>query len=170
MEKEPALDVKREFFEQVARLKRVGHRRGMSLELRDSEAMLLLQTERLVRGNSGEGVKPSELTGGGFISKPMVSRLLGSLEEKGCISRTASRRDRREVYVRITEHGRQCLERERKYRDAMVGRVLDRMGKERLEQLVILMKELNACAEAEARLAGERKRTRENETEGDGKL
>ena len=170
MEKDTASDVKREFFEQIARLRRIGHRKGMNLDLRDSETMLLLQIECRMRGDREEGVKPSELTGGGFVSKPMVSRILGGLEEKGYISRTASRRDRREVYVRITEKGRQSLEREQKHRDGIVERILNRMGRDRLEQLVDLMKEFNACAEEEAKQVGGQKKTGENVTEGDRKL
>ena len=44
------------------------------------------------------------------------------------------------------------------------------MGRDRLEQLVDLMKEFNACAEEEAKQVGGQKKTRENVTEGDRKL
>jgi DNA-binding MarR family transcriptional regulator len=45
------------------------------------------------------------------VSRPTVSRMLKSLEERGLVSRERSRRDRRQLDVRLTDSGRTLIRR-----------------------------------------------------------
>lgn len=140
----------RRFFEQIERFHRFSCRQEMSLNLNPGEMMMLTMVERMMNDSSEpSGVKPSELTGGGFISKPAVSRMIGNLEEKGYLSRKMSRTDRRVVYVQLTKLGQRMLEEERNHREHMVEQVFSRMGEEKMKQLLALTGELTDYAREE---------------------
>ncbi|MCD2491208.1 MarR family transcriptional regulator [Lacrimispora sp. NSJ-141] len=140
----------RMFFEQIERFHRFSCLQEMSLKLKPSEMMMMIHVDRMAEISAHEeGAKPSDLTGGGFISKPAVSRMLGNLEEKGYLERTASKHDRRVVFVKLTELGRRCLEEERRYRDQMAEQIFERMGQEKMMMLLNLSEELFDYAEEE---------------------
>ena len=135
------------FFEQISRLHRLVCMEDMVLKLNPGEMMMLMQVECFLEEHPEcPGVKPSELTMDGYISKPAVSKMIGTLEEKGYLMRTASRRDRRVVYVNLTELGRKNLEAERKYRDEAVRQITEHMGGEDMKRLLELTEQFILCA------------------------
>ncbi|MCI8506109.1 MAG: MarR family transcriptional regulator [Lachnospiraceae bacterium] len=135
------------FFEQINRLHRLVCMEDMVLRLNPGEMMMLMQVECFLEEHpESPGVKPSELTMDGYISKPAVSKMIGTLEEKGYLMRTASRQDRRVVYVNLTELGRKNLEAERNYRDEAVRQITERMGGEDMERLLELTEKFILCA------------------------
>ncbi len=89
------------------------------------------------------GVNVSVLANCLEVSMPQVSRLLNSMENKGYIARSMNHKDRRVIYVKITDKGRlisKCAVEE--YKDYM-KKVTDTMGKERLQTLIDMLYELN---------------------------
>ncbi|KAA5838291.1 MarR family transcriptional regulator [Saccharopolyspora hirsuta] len=60
---------------------------------------------------AGGGLRPSQLTRETLSSGAATTKRLARLEGEGLISRTASQRDRREVDVRLTERGRELIDR-----------------------------------------------------------
>lgn len=150
MERDTARGLHRIFFEQINRLHRMFCMQGIFLKMNPGELMMLVRVDRFLALHPGcPGVKPSELTLDGWVSKPAVSKMIGTLEEKGYLIRTASRKDRRVVYVNLTELGRKNLEAERKHRDEDMDRIVKRMGKEKMERLLELLDEFVFCAGAE---------------------
>ncbi|MCI8465999.1 MAG: MarR family transcriptional regulator [Lachnospiraceae bacterium] len=136
------------FFEQINRLHRLVCAQDMVLRLNPGELMMLIQVEYFLEKHpESPGVKPSELTMDGYISKPAVSKMIGTLEEKGFLVRTVSSQDRRVVYINLTETGRKNLEAERRYRDEAVSQIAERMGGENMEQLLELTERFILCAE-----------------------
>ncbi len=136
------------FFEQISRIHRLICMQDMVLKLNPGEMMMLMQVECFLEKHPEcPGVKPSELTMDGYISKPAVSKMIGTLEEKGYLFRRASRQDRRVVYVNLTEAGRRNLEAERNYRDRAVRQIEERMGGENMEHLLELTEQFIHCAE-----------------------
>ncbi|MER7082067.1 DNA-binding transcriptional regulator, MarR family [Saccharopolyspora kobensis] len=57
------------------------------------------------------GLRPSQLTRETLSSGAATTKRLARLEAEGLINRTASRRDRREVDVHLTERGRELIDR-----------------------------------------------------------
>ncbi len=146
------------FFGRIEQLHRMLCTQGMSLKLNPGELIMLLQIERFLELHPDcPGPTPSQLTMEGHISKPAVSKMIGTLEEKGYLIRTASRQDRRVVYINLTELGKKNLETERKHRDEDMERIVKRMGAERMEQLFGLLDELVLCAREELFRAGEKR-------------
>ncbi|MER5393311.1 MarR family transcriptional regulator [Saccharopolyspora sp. NPDC002686] len=91
---------------------------------------------------AGGGLRPSQLTKETLSSGAATTKRLARLEAEGLISRTASRRDRREVDVHLTERGRELidslfpeqLERERQ--------MLDPLDADERQQLAALLTKL----------------------------
>lgn len=105
----------------------------------------------------GEGVRVSELGRHLGISRPGISHLLTSLEDKGLIERVTSHKDRRAVYVHLSECG---LERYESINAQMMGcvdRVMLRMGHEKAVQLTILLNELADIMEEEIKTSFQEK-------------
>ncbi|WP_407691263.1 MarR family winged helix-turn-helix transcriptional regulator [Saccharopolyspora mangrovi] len=60
---------------------------------------------------AGGGLRPSQLTREMLSSGAATTKRLARLEEDGLITRSTSVRDRREIDVRLTEHGRSVIDR-----------------------------------------------------------
>lgn len=85
---------------------------------------------------------------------PGVSRLLGNLERRGLISRTVDPEDRRSTRVSLTDEGRQVCRQTEAVVSAYTRRVLDRMGREEMDRLLVLWDRLSGIME-EVRLEEE---------------
>lgn len=88
---------------------------------------------------------------------PGVSRLLGNLERRGLVCRTADPEDRRSTRVALTDEGRQLCRQTSEVVNAYTRRVFERMGHEEMEQLLALWDRLSGIMEA-VRLEEEEKR------------
>ncbi|TDC91683.1 MarR family transcriptional regulator [Saccharopolyspora aridisoli] len=60
---------------------------------------------------AGGGLRPSQLTREMLSSGAATTKRLARLEEEGLITRSPSARDRREVDVRLTDRGREIMDR-----------------------------------------------------------
>ncbi|MFI0467338.1 MarR family winged helix-turn-helix transcriptional regulator [Saccharopolyspora sp. NPDC003752] len=60
---------------------------------------------------AGGGLRPSQLTRETLSSGAATTKRLARLETEGLITRTSSRRDRREIDVRLTERGLELIDR-----------------------------------------------------------
>ncbi|MEV0081572.1 MarR family transcriptional regulator [Saccharopolyspora sp. NPDC050642] len=60
---------------------------------------------------AGGGLRPSQLTRETLSSGAATTKRLARLEAEGLITRTSSRRDRREIDVRLTERGLELIDR-----------------------------------------------------------
>lgn len=80
------------------------------------------------------------------ISKPAVSYILNSLEKKNYITREIDSKDRRKVSISVTVEGKAAAEQSMgKYEELWSG-ILGRFGKENMDSLVRLLRELDDCA------------------------
>ncbi len=93
------------------------------------------------------GVKITELSVAAEMSKPAVSQMLNSLEDKEFVERVTTKTDRRVVYVRLTETGKAKL----KEHAAEMGRKMDliikELGPEDTAQLTRLIDKLRIALE-----------------------
>lgn len=70
----------------------------------------------------------SDLCQSAEVSKPAISRALRDLEEKGYIERINSKRDRRNVYVNLTEPGENVLHRQKEVMDRRTNLFIEKLG------------------------------------------
>jgi DNA-binding MarR family transcriptional regulator len=78
---------------------------------------------------------PSELADRERIKRPTATRLIGTLEESGLITRTADISDRRSSLIAITPEGRELMRTLRTRKDAYLARRLSNLTAEERETL-----------------------------------
>lgn len=122
------------------------HKLNISLilpEIRQGELVLL---EAIVNQSSEEtpAVKLSEIVQEMHAPASAVSRMLRSLEEKDIIVRTVNTKDRRSVYVELTEHGKEIYAESAEIMRDFADAIFKEMGKEEVE---LLNKYLNKLVE-----------------------
>ena len=85
-----------------------------------------------------QGVTLGEIIKVTGMSMSAASKKVSILEKKGLIERNASKTDRRNVYITLTEKGKTICEREKAKKHEGIGKLVERMGKEDLKQLLEL--------------------------------
>lgn len=110
--------------------------------LSHSEFMILVMIH-----HGKKDVTVSELASKLSISLPAVSKMISILEERGLVKRYTDKIDRRNKYVYLTEKGNAlCHQNETKLKDFM-EEVVNRMGKEEMKQLTLLLKRMHTVME-----------------------
>lgn len=109
------------------------------------EFFMLHKIEYLCRGENEEkpGTKISDLSAATEMSKPGVSQMLNTLEDKGLIERVMTKSDRRVVYVRLTEQGKEKLGETARQMSLLMGRIVEELGPEDTAELTRLIQKLN---------------------------
>lgn len=98
-----------------------------------------------------EGIYVSELAEKLRIASSQTSRMLRNLEERKFISRTVDTKDRRNTYVCLTREGHEICSSTKKRLMAYVEQVREKMGEERIEELIRLCNEMAEIMEQEAK-------------------
>ena len=68
-----------------------------------------------------------------------ASKKISILEKKKLIERKNSKEDRRNVYITLTEKGKEICVREREKKREWVSEIIKRMGTENVERLIELL-------------------------------
>lgn len=91
----------------------------------------------------GEGIMVSKLAQILDISNASVSKMLRILEEKNYINREMHTKDRRVIFVTLTDEGKRIVQRSRDTLLEVAERITAQLGDEDLEQFIYLMKKLS---------------------------
>ena len=83
------------------------------------------------------------------VAAPAVSRTLRSLEEKKYVERMVCEGDRRNVYVRVTEEGKEVLNECNRILSELLKSVTEKMGEEDMNRLIGYLNKLEQTAELE---------------------
>ncbi len=89
-----------------------------------------------------KGVTISHISRQLNIAMPTVSQTIRILEEKELVQRLTDGRDRRRVYVALTQRGEKLLEQMARQMASMMDEVMERLGGENVEQLTRLIDKL----------------------------
>lgn len=95
------------------------------------------ETDKLKQGEE-QGITLGEIIKATEMSMSAASKKVSTLEKKGLIQRRQSKADRRNVYITITEKGREICAREREQKHMWLEEIIRRVGKEEMEQLIKL--------------------------------
>jgi homoprotocatechuate degradation regulator HpaR len=127
--------------EAVMRLFRQGLRRDGVTE----------QQWRILRALASSGpMEVSQLAEATFLLAPSLSRILPELEARGLISRAQADSDLRRNVVRIESSGLRLIATHAPFSEAVYAGIETTFGRERLRQLVRLLRELEEALQAEA--------------------
>lgn len=87
-------------------------------------------------------ITPTELSGAMEVTKPAISKMLNVLEDKGYIERKQDPKDRRAVYVTLTEKGREVRDESMNIMKTAVDRIIKQMGDEATDRLIDALQDL----------------------------
>ena len=85
--------------------------------------------------------KMSDIARHANLTSAAISQIADQLEKRGLVERYYSPEDRRTVYVRITEQGLEVFHEEEKRSAELMAQVIEKMGEEKSEQFLSLLKE-----------------------------
>lgn len=92
--------------------------------------------------NKEPGVRVTELSNMLKASKPATSKMLNSMEEKNYIIRITDKKDRRMVYVNLTEKGNMVFEETKQSFSQYTKHLLNELGEEDTKELIRIFKKL----------------------------
>ena len=125
--------------------------------LRQSEFFMLMrianhckeqENEHLKNGTAPlPGVRISTLSKATNSSMPGVSQMINVLENAGYVERITPKKDRRVVYVNLTEAGRVMLKTAPRPMLNLLTRTTEEMGEEKTRQFIALMDEFSETIE-----------------------
>lgn len=88
--------------------------------------------------NPEEKITATDLCEKTNIQKSQMNRILNAMEEKGLISRKRSEKDRRQVFVSMNMENAEIYERQHKNILRVVDEIVEKVGKEKAEEIVQL--------------------------------
>jgi len=110
------------------------------------------------------GVKISQLSRETAISMPGVSQTISTLEKLGYVERIASSKDRRLVYVKLTDTGRQLEDDVSKSCFQIYDEAATTLGEEDTQSLVLLLDKLAVAFDQIDQQQGDLKENAERKT------
>lgn len=140
---------KEALMQSLHRLKKVHTWFTMPPEISRGEFFMLHKISHLSRDASPEkpGAKITDLSVAAEMSKPAVSQMLNSLEDKNMIERVTTKSDRRVVFVRLTEQGQKQLKATIESLNRLMEQVVDELGPEDTAELTRLFEKLHGIIE-----------------------
>ena len=110
----------------------------ISSELPYNESLICGILHRNAVENPEKQMTATELCEQTNIQKSQMNRTLNSMEEKGLIARIRSKKDKRQVFVKINMENAEVYENQHKKVLDIVDTVLEKVGKEKAEEIVQL--------------------------------
>lgn len=95
---------------------------------------------------AGVNVYVSDLQEKMQLSKPAVSQMLNSLEQKNLIKREINKTDRRKIEVSITDEGINALNKADEHFKSFINEITKRLGEDNTKQLLFLIEKLETIS------------------------
>lgn len=89
------------------------------------------------------GICASDISRKMAVAHPTVTPVLQNMEQRGLICRQRDEKDRRVVWITLTEHGKALFSNYYQTVHMRLGSIVDKMGKENSELLVNLLRQIN---------------------------
>ena len=111
-------------------------------ELPFNESFICGILRRNAAENPDKKITATELCEKTHMQKSQMNRTLNSMEEKGLIFRKRSEKDKRQVYVTMNMENAEVYDRQHKKVLQVVDSMLEKVGKEKAEEIVQLFLEV----------------------------
>lgn len=140
--------ISHEFFSIMILINKNLKRYHPKIKLHQGEFMMLgaihgCMKEAYEKDNKSMGISVSELSEKTLATRPAVSKMLTSLEDKGYVKRTTSPIDRRVIYITLTEMGQSIIDEALHTMYQVMDNALNSLGKEDSKELIVLMKKFS---------------------------
>jgi DNA-binding MarR family transcriptional regulator len=145
--------ISKEFINIINKLRKITHRKHTHSKVHPGEFMMLsaiysFMNDKCGNAKAGTRLKVTELSDLIHSTKPATSKMLNSLEEKGYIERVSDSKDRRNVYIHLTNKGETIILDAFKRLQDFADRTITRMGEEDSKELLRMLNKLyDAMAE-----------------------
>ncbi|MCL2859704.1 MAG: MarR family transcriptional regulator [Oscillospiraceae bacterium] len=139
-------DLEKKLSETMAKFRKIKDFQKPSNDLTRAEFFMLKSIEKTINGNKDKLVTITEIIEKLQIAKPTASQMLNSLEEKSLIERIRTNEDRRVVYVKLTEKGKEVLEKAHKEFSKLTKNLITKLGKKDTEELIRILEKLYIIA------------------------
>ena len=136
----------KEFLDSISRIKKIAHAQRKTKDFHPGMLMTMkiIFNDYLNHKDDKDyyGIKTSDSTQKLCITKPATSKILNIMEDKGYISRSSNKSDRRVVYVKLTEEGENFLREENIKFENFTYKIVEKMGEEDTDNLIRLFNKL----------------------------
>lgn len=136
----------KQVFEVMGKIHMLMHKTKPTVKVSRGEFMMLCRIEHFMEEQKNVdlalGVSVSELNNIMKASKPATSKMLGNLEEKNYIQRIADRKDRRVVYIKLTDEGVKALEEAKIQFSQFADNVFQKLGEKDSTELIRIINKL----------------------------
>lgn len=135
----------KELIESLMKVKRLSHKCIKTKDLHPGEYMTLNTIYRLkmIQEEASLGVKTSDIGKCLEMKKPATSKMLNNLEDKGYIKRLSNKKDRRVIYIDLTDSGLELLKYHHLQMEDFTSKIIDKMGKDDMETFISLLNKLS---------------------------
>lgn len=147
MSEDTKKDMAFELVHMFAHINRFLRPRCTPFHLRRSEMMVLGCICRAYEKDQ-QALSPSEMGDILGISRPAITAILNTLEEKELIIRTMDHMDKRRILVELSQKGRTGLEDVQNEMLKRVMLIMDSLGREQSEQLLLLLHQIEQAEHA----------------------
>jgi len=138
--KEPSLDIQR-LMSAFDRLAKAEWRKQPLLGIKNSEVRTLLCIKNLAR-EGDKAITVSEISHRMFVKSPTVTQIVNHLQKDGYIARTNDAKDKRFVYISLTEKGERIVQKVNNYLTILFSGLIEKLGQEQSENLMFLLDEV----------------------------
>ncbi len=137
--------LREQFIGTMMRFKKASTNFPPEIDLHMSEFVVLVKIANQKQDGSADFCV-SDVQNQLYISKPAVSQVLNSLENKGYIIRRTDTVDRRKIKVEVTAIGSEALTKAKAYLENTLDSVIARFGEDNMKQLIALFNQLAEIA------------------------
>ena len=110
-----------------------------------SKTEFALLREIVMEGENGRKIISSELARRLGITRSAVSQLVTKMEKEGVVKRVASPTDRKIAYIQLSDESVAVFEEQCKEANDIMQRVVDKMGEDRIRELIATYDEFFAA-------------------------
>lgn len=137
----------KQVFEAMGKIHRITHLMKPTLKISKGEFMMLTHIEIIMKEQKKEkdialGASVTQINKLSKASKPATSKMLTSLEDKNFIQRVSYKKDKRVVYIRITEEGTRILEESKAIFTQFAENIFDKLGEKDATELIRIFNRL----------------------------
>lgn len=134
----------KDFFELMNNFRSLALKSRQNPDMHQAEIMMLHAIESCMERECDieDGVKISVLSDFLNITKPAASKMLNNMEQKNYICRKTDKRDRRVVYVVLTEEGKTILGEKKMKMIEFLNHLTEGVGEEDMKEFMRISKKM----------------------------
>ncbi len=107
-----------------------------------------LISEVIINKEEGKRLISTQLAKALGVTRSAVSQMVNKLEAKGIVKRVPSEYDRKIAYIELTDDAQNHYDEQKSGLSGKLGRIIDMMGQDEMDEFVRLMRKFLECEQA----------------------